>query len=78
MTIDEFLEKVETELDDMEPKPGKLQPSNKIREIVGWSSMHALILIALIDTEYNVIVSGEDLRNCDTLEDIFNLIQSRK
>jgi acyl carrier protein len=39
--------------------------------------MHALILIALVDTEYNVTLNGNDLRNLTTVTDLHALIESR-
>jgi acyl carrier protein len=42
-----------------------------------WSSMHALIVIAFINAEYNVTLNGEDLRNTETLFDIYNITKSK-
>jgi acyl carrier protein len=39
--------------------------------------MHALIVLALAETEYNVALSGEDLRSCSTVTDLQKLITSR-
>lgn len=46
------------------------------RDIPEWSSMHALILTALCESEYNVTITGQQLRECKTVEDIYNLIIS--
>lgn len=75
MDINDFISKIEAEIDEIEP--GSLTPTTNIRNTSAWTSMHALILIALIDTEYNVTISGEDLRNSSSVEDIFKLVQSR-
>ncbi|OWY22113.1 acyl carrier protein [Sphingobacteriales bacterium UPWRP_1] len=47
------------------------------KQLEEWSSMHALLLIALIDAEYNVPVTGEDLQKCLTVEDLYNTVKSR-
>ncbi|HTF04411.1 MAG TPA: acyl carrier protein [Bacteroidia bacterium] len=75
-TIEIFGAKLEQELDGI--PPGSIQPTTNYREIPDWSSMHALILIALAETEYNVALTGEDLRKCNTVQDIYDVIKSRK
>ncbi len=74
--IHRFIKKLESELEDI--KPGTLKPETNFREIENWSSMHALIIIALLDTEYNITVRGEQLKKCSTVSDLFYLIESKK
>ena len=33
-----------------------------------WSSMHALLIMALAESEYNISITGEELRNSKTLQ----------
>lgn len=73
--IDVFIRKIESEIEEIQP--GSIQPTANFREIPEWSSMHALILIALSETEYNVTLTGADLRACITLQDLYDLIKSR-
>lgn len=75
MTVEEFILKIEEEFPDMES--GKLKPDSVFREVMNWNSINALILIVLVDTEYDVILTADDLRSAITINDIFNLIQSR-
>ena len=42
-----------------------------------WESMTVLIIIAMADEEYNVTINGEDIRNADTIEDLFEIVKSR-
>jgi acyl carrier protein len=76
MNIEEFIGKIENEIDGLES--GILKPDTNFRAIEEWSSMHSLIVIALIDVEYEVTISGEDLLNSKTINDLFNLVKSRK
>jgi len=75
MDITSFIQKIESEIDGL--KPGTLMPETNYKNAPQWSSMHALILIAHIDIEYGVALNGEDLRNCTTMLDIFNVVQSK-
>ena len=76
MNIQEFTSKIENEIDGIQP--GSLQPDTNFRALAEWSSMHSLILIAFIDVEYGVTISGEDLLNSKTINDLFNLVKSRQ
>jgi len=42
-----------------------------------WNSVNALILIAMVNVEYDVILAAEDLRTAKTVKDIFNNILSK-
>ncbi len=75
MDIQEFINKIETEIEEF--TPGTLNPETNPRDLEQWSSMHALILIALIDSEYNVTINGEELVKCITINDLYNLVQSK-
>ena len=75
-SINVFIEKLEHELDMVEP--GTLKPDVNYRSIPNWSSMYALIIVALCETEYGVAVTGEDLRKCNTVADLYNVVATRK
>lgn len=75
MTIAEFISKLETEFDELEP--GSITAETNFRNIDEWSSMHALIIIALVDTEYDVTITGEDLSKIETVQELFNIVTER-
>lgn len=68
-----FIKKIENEFEELEK--GALTPETNYREIEDWSSMHALIIIALIDSEYDVLLKGEDLQQTSTIQDLFNIVK---
>lgn len=76
MSLEEFISKLEAEFEDM-PK-GTLKPDTDYRSIKGWSSMHALIIIAFIDINFNITLSGSDLKSTQTVSDLYNLVQQKK
>ncbi|MGD0711087.1 MAG: phosphopantetheine-binding protein [Bacteroidales bacterium] len=75
MNISDFIKNIEKEFEDLEP--GKLKPESNFRDTFEWNSVNALILIALINTEYNVVITADDLRSSKTINDIFKIIQKR-
>jgi len=76
MNIQEFITIIEEEFDEVEI--GSLSPSTSFRQMEGWSSMHALILIALVDNHFDVLLTGEELRNMDSIEDLFTFLETKK
>lgn len=75
MTIEEFTKNIEVELEGLEP--GTLTADLNYRELEMWSSMYALIVLAYVDSVFNVTLSGDDLRNSNTVKDLYLLIKSR-
>ena len=76
MSLHEFIEKLEGEFEDL-PK-GALKPGTDYRTIKGWSSMHALIIIAFVDINFNLTLNGSDLKSTKTVQDLYDLVQQKK
>lgn len=74
MDINELQYKLETEF---EVEHGSLKPETSFRSMKQWSSMHALIIIALVDSDYGVTITGNDLVKMNTVQDLHDLIKSR-
>jgi acyl carrier protein len=75
ITIEDFIQKLEVEFEAI--TPGTLKPESIIRDSMEWNSVNALILIAMVNVEYDVILAAEDLRTAKTVKDIFNNILSK-
>lgn len=75
MNITTFIGQLENEFEEL--KPGTLQQNTSFKDLDEWSSMYALIIIALIDTEYDVVLTGEDLSSISTVEELYNIVESR-
>ena len=43
-----------------------------------WSSLLALSIIAMVDEEYEVTLKGDDIRSANTIEDLFEIVKSKK
>lgn len=75
MKIEDFIAKLEEEYEDI--APGSLKPQSVFREVFEWSSINALILIALVKTEYDVTINAEDIATSKTINDLFRIIETR-
>ena len=54
-----------------------ISPDTEFKKLDEWSSIFALIVIAMVDSDYHKTMTAEDLRNSTSLADLFNLIQSK-
>ena len=43
-----------------------------------WSSLIALSVIAMVDEEYGITIQGEDIRNANTIADLFNNVKIKQ
>jgi acyl carrier protein len=55
-----------------------LQVDTEFKALEEWSSLLALSIIAMIDDEYGVAIKGADIRNAETIEDLFKIVSERK
>lgn len=75
MEIQEFIEKFAEIFDDTDA--ATLSPETKFRELDEWSSLTALGVIALADEEFDVELSGAEMRKVNTIEELFDVITAK-
>ncbi|MCR4826102.1 MAG: acyl carrier protein [Bacteroidales bacterium] len=75
MSLEEFVKAFAAEFDDTPEEVFK--PDTHFRELEEWGSLTALSIISMVDDEADVVITGADIRSCTTIEDLYNLIQSK-
>lgn len=75
MTLDEFVKAFAAEFDDTPEE--NFKPETNYKELDEWGSLVALSIISMVDDEMDKRVTGADLRNCATIEELFNLVESK-
>lgn len=75
MDVNQFLENVADQFDDLEVSD--LSLDTVFKDLDDWSSLVALSIIAMADEEYDVILSGNDIRNANTLGDLLEIIKEK-
>ncbi len=75
MNINDFIEKVEAEFEDIEP--GTLTPTTILKEAFTWDSVNALIFLAHVNVEYDVEITANELIEAITVQDLYNLVDSK-
>lgn len=72
--MENFLDLFRELLEDTTPE--SVNASTAFKQIEDWSSLMALSLIAMIDENYDVTLSADDIREAKTIEELFNKVES--
>jgi acyl carrier protein len=75
MEMKEFVSNFAAQFDETEESV--FTPETRFREIEEWSSLVALSVIAMVDEEYDVTLKGDDIKNSETIADIYNTVASK-
>lgn len=75
MTLDVFVKAFAAEFDDTPEESFKADTN--YRELDEWGSLVALSIISMVDDEMDKRVTGADLRSCNTIEELYKLVESK-
>lgn len=72
MEIEKFIQNFANQFDETDMS--EFKSDTIFQELGEWSSLTAMSVIAFIKTEYGKTVTGKEIRSCNTIEDLFNLV----
>ncbi len=75
MDLQIFLKKFAEEIN---VAPEEISAETRFRALPSWSSLQALMVLSMIDEEFDVLLRSEDFKKSETLGDIFRIIVERK
>jgi acyl carrier protein len=75
MELNDFVEKMVDCFNQTEAS--EITPSTRFRELEEWGSMMALIVIAMIDSDFNKTVDADDLKAANTIQELFTIVQNK-
>jgi len=75
VTIEEFIAKLESEFEDI--TPGTVKPESVITEHFTMDSINALIFIAHVNVEYDVIIDAEELVSSKKVSDLYKVVTTK-
>ena len=55
-----------------------VKDSKKFGKIDEWDSLQILSLISIVDEYFHVVLSGDDLSDCDSYEDLLKIIKNNE
>lgn len=76
MELQDFVKNVANQFENTDL--ADITSSTEFKNLDEWSSLTSLSLIAMCDEEYGVNLKGDDIRVANTVEELFNIIKSRK
>lgn len=74
MELNEFVANFAEQFDDLEVE---LAGDTVFKDLDDWSSLVALSVIAMVDEEYDVAIKGNDIREANTISDLFEIVKQR-
>lgn len=75
MELKEFIYNFANQFDDTDVAVFNAQTD--YQSLDEWSSMTILSVIAFVRTEYGKKITASDLRSCNTIEELYNLVKER-
>ena len=76
MNLEKFIENFAAQFDDTDAS--EFKADTVFHELDEYTSLIALSIIAMIDEEYDVSIKGDDMKSAVTIEDLFNIVKSRR
>ena len=73
MDIKEFVQNFAEQFDETDASV--FTPELAFRELEEWSSFLALGIMAMIKSEYDVAITADEMRNANTIQELFDTVQ---
>lgn len=75
MKLNEFIANFADQFDETDAS--EIQADTEFHEIDEWGSLTGMGVIAMVKTVYGKTITGKEIRECVTVEDLFNLVESK-
>jgi acyl carrier protein len=75
MNLEEFIAAFAEQFDETDAS--EIQADTKFHDLDEWSSLTGMGVIAMAKTQYGKTITGKELRECVTVESVYNLIKSK-
>lgn len=74
MKLEDFIKNFANQFDDTDES--EITAETVYTELDEWSSLTVLSIIAMIKTDLGKDITAKQIRSCDTIEDLYNLVNS--
>lgn len=75
MELQEFIQNFANQFDETDADV--FTPATKFRDLEEWSSIIGLSIILMIDEEYGITIEAADMKQAETIEELFNIVQAK-
>jgi len=76
MELNEFVNKFAMQFDNEDQSV--FTPETEFHELESWSSFTSLSVVAMIIQEYGVELDSQDVRNADTIEELYEIVKEHQ
>ena len=74
-SLEELVELFAEQFDETDAS--EITADKNFREVVEWSSLIGLSIIAMVDEEFEVTLRGEDMRKANTPAELYEIVKSK-
>lgn len=74
MKLEDFIKNFANQFDDTDES--EITAETVYTELDEWSSLTVLSIIAMVKTDFGKEITAKQIRSCDTIEDLYNLVNS--
>ena len=74
-TLEEFIALFAEQFDETDAS--EIQANTNFRDLDEWSSLIGLSLVAMVDEEFDVVLKGDEIRNANTVEDLYKTVVAK-
>lgn len=74
-SLNEFVELFAEQFDETDPST--IKADTNFHALEEWSSLVGLMIIAMVDEEFDVAIKGDDIKSSKTVEDLYNKVISQ-
>ena len=75
MELNEFIDLFADQFDDTDP--AEITAETYFRELEEWSSLTGLAILNAVSKKCNTSLTPAELRSCETVQEVYELIQSK-
>lgn len=75
MELQEFVQNFANQFDDTDAEA--FTPSTIFRDLDEWSSLIGLSIILMVDEEYGITIGADDMKQAQTIEELFNIVKAK-
>lgn len=72
MDLQKFVANFAEQFDDTDAS--EITAATKFHDLEEWSSLVGMGVIAMVKTQYGKSITGKEIRQCETVTDLYNLI----
>ncbi len=76
MEMNEFIKNFADQFDDTDASEFTME--TRFRDLEEWSSLNALAVLNMVGKKYTIILKPEEMKATNTVQELFDLVQSKK